>query len=330
MIDEKIDEIPLTAKYTDIPKDNWIATITLQTECGKDPKSNEAPFDALKQIIKKILSKTNGDGIILFPAGWLNTGKDRVDSIYPQVKKEITEILPEKYDRHIFAVIGIDGYKNPKGYDRDQIGLAIDKCGIQAIARKHYLTDLEIQEEVVPAKGPNELECGKPRIFELNGARYYIAVCYDIYWAHQTKPDNIPDCSVILNLIHVFGKVDKDKSKGCADIKKKGTGCADFNRKGMGLESKSWKCPVFGSVKFINGREIPPKWATGIFWKFDDGVKITKRKGTTVDLMSIDKQLGSDCKLRLDCKLLEGFVCIKIFKDIPQKIEAIPLLEPDK
>ena len=325
MIDEKINEIPSIPKYTAIPKDDWVATITLQTKCEKDPESNEAPFDALKQIIKKILSNTDGDGIILFPAGWLNTGKDRANSIYPQIQ-EITKTLLEKYDRHIFAVIGIDGYlnpkgygyKNPKGYDRDQIGLAIDKSGIQAIARKHYLTDLEKQEcfsDVVPAKGPNELECGQPRIFELNGARYYIAVCNDIFWAHRTKPDKIPDCSVILNLIHVFGK---DKFKGFSD----------FNRKGMGLESKSWKCPVFGSVKF-DGREIPQKWATGIFWKFDEGVN-TRTPGTTIDRMSIDNQLGSDYKLRLDCKLLEGFVCIKIFKDIPQKIEAIPLLEPDK
>jgi hypothetical protein len=93
----------------------------------------------------------------------------------------------------------------------------------------------------------------------------------------------------------------------------------------MGLESKSWKCPVFGSVKFINGREIPPKWATGIFWKFDEGVN-TRTPRTTIDRMSIDNQLGSDYKLRLDCKLLEGFVDIRIFRDIPQKIESIPLL----
>lgn len=75
MIDEKIGEIPSTAKYAVIPKDDWVATITLQTNCEKDPESNEARFDALKQIIKKILSKTDGDGIILFPAGWLNTEK---------------------------------------------------------------------------------------------------------------------------------------------------------------------------------------------------------------------------------------------------------------
>jgi hypothetical protein len=305
MINVKIDEIPSTAKYTAIPKDDWIATITLQTKCGKDPESNEARFDALEQIIKKILSKTDGDGIILFPAGWLNTGKDRADSIYPQVEK-IKKTLCEKYDKHIFAVIGIDGDLNPKGCARDQIGLAIDKFGIQAIARKHYPTKLE-KEHVVPANGPNELECGKARIFELNGARYYVAVCNDIFWAHRTNPDNIPDCSVILNLIHVF---DKDKSKGCSD----------FNRKGMGLESKLWKCPVFGSVKFINGRKITQKWATGIFWKFANGVNI-KTEGTTIDRMSIDNQI-----MPLYCKLPEGCVDIRIFKDIPQKIESIPLL----
>lgn len=305
MIDKKIGEIPLTAKYTAIPKDDWIATITLQTECGKDPKSKEERFDALKQIIEKILSKTDGDGIILFPAGWLNTGKDRACSIYPRVEK-ITKHLLEKHKRHIFAVIGIDGYQTQEGIGRDQIGLAIDKFGIQAIARKHYLTKLE-KEHVVPANGPKELECGKSRIFELNGVRYYVAVCNDIFWAHRTKPDKIPDCSVILNLIHVF---DKDKLKGCSD----------FNRKGMGLESKLWKCPVFGSVKFINERKIPHKWATGIFWKFDDGVN-TRTKGTTIDRMSIDNQV-----MPLYCKLPEGCVDIRIFKDIPQKIEAIPLL----
>lgn len=90
------------------------------------------------------------------------------------------------------------------------------------------------------------------------------------------------------------------------------------------MESKFWKCPVFGSVKF-NGRETPHKWATGIFWKFDDGVNTRTKVITTIDNMSIDNQLGSDCKLHLDCKLLEGLVDIRIFKNIPQKIEAMQI-----
>ncbi|MDD4497017.1 MAG: hypothetical protein PHV51_02520 [Methanosarcinaceae archaeon] len=302
MIAEKIGDIRPQPKYAIIPKEDWITTITLENVCGKDPGPNEGWLDDLKQILETTLGKTEGDGIILFPAGWLNTGKAKADSIYSQVEDE-AKCLLEKYDRHIFIVLGIDGYQTESGNDRDQIGLAIDKFGIQAIARKHYPTHDDESFGLVLANGPNELEYGKPRTFELNGVRYYIAVCYDIMWAHNKKPDLIPDASVILNPIHKFAKYESSSFQ-------------DFVRKGMGLESKFWNCPVFGSVKFIN-RKIPSKWATGIFWKFKDGVN-TSTKGTTIAHISIDNQCVLD-------KLPEGVVDIRIFKNISQKIEAMEI-----
>lgn len=294
-------------KYAVIPEEDWIVTITLQANCGKESELNEALFDALK-IIEKIMSKTEGDGIILFPAGWLNSGKAEANSIYSKTEQKIKCLLEKYNNRHVFAVIGIDGFQDPKGNNRDQLALAIDKFGIQAIARKHFPTKDDKEYGLRPAKGPEKLECGKQRIFKLNSVSYYIAVCYDIYWAHKEKPDVLPDCSVILNPIHVF---DKEKSKGFAD----------FGRKGMGLESKFWRCPVFGSVKFKGFRTIPSSWATGIFWKFDEGVS-TRTKGTSIDRMSINSHDHFDCYLQ------EGRFYIKIFQNIPQNIEKMQISLP--
>ena len=278
--------------YDTIPEKDWIATITLETECGKDPRSNEYRLSGMKRIVEDVIEKTEGDGIILFPAGWLNTGKERADTIYPQV------------NRHIFVVIGIDGYQTEEGNDRDQIGIAVDKHGIQAIGRKHHCTIDDIDAGLIAAKGPNELEQGKPRIFELNGAKYYLAVCYDITWAHNVRPVSVPEVSAILNIIHIFAK---DYAKGFSD----------FVRKGMGLESKYWKCPVFASVKFIDGRTIPDKWSTGIYWKFGEGAT-AGTPGTTIDRMSLEHQPSY-----LEPPLVEGSVDIRIFKDIPGSIRRI-------
>lgn len=286
-------------------QDSWIATITFETSCGKDPLSNTGRGFLLSQITEEILSKTDGDGIMVFPAGWFGIGKERIsERVYDHIASCIRPILVRHEPRHIILVSGIDGYQDSSGNDRDQVAIAIDSMGIVSLARKFFPTAEDSAFGLENALHHQATECGKSRIFELNGWRFFIAVCNDINAGHRTnlKKNGNFDFDVILNPIHKF---------------EKGNSISDFLRKGMGLESGHYDCPAFGSVKFINNYQITPSWRTGIYWPFGAGVS-TGTKGTSVDKMGIEGE-----KFQIPADLEKGHVTVELFTHIPEKIEDL-------
>jgi len=253
------------------PKENWVATVTLEVKSGKEPKSDLERINDLKIIVTKILEEIDGDGIVVFPAGFLSTGSDEIKCpFYSEISRAIQNALPDN-ERNIAIVAGIDGHENTQKNARDQVAIAVNKTRILSIARKHWPTHDDKQFGLKKSDF-SDSECGKNRFFTLNGTRYYIAVCYDVHAGHQggIKKDHAA-FDVILNPIHKF---------------EAGSGIADFVRKGMGLESRMWDCPVFGSVKFINNSTILDVWKAGVYWAFPRGVT-TRTPGTDTEKFAI-------------------------------------------
>lgn len=249
---------------------NWIATVTLQTPIGDNPPSEDTRMEELFLIVGKIAENTMGDGIIVFPAGWFSNEKNTAHSIIPKIEQQIKYFLSQ-YSNTIIVVFGIDGDRDNNGNDRDQIVVAFSKSEMVAAARKFNPTEEDLKFGLVPAE-VTDLELGKHRIFSLNGINYFLAVCNDVSGGHNKKINKKTlDFHSILNPVHKFDK---------------GDGITDWVRKKVGLESKYWGCPIFGSVKFINGYEIQEIWRPGIFWPFKENVN-TRTKGTDVDKLMI-------------------------------------------
>ena len=249
---------------------NWIATVTLQTSISDNPPSEDTRLEELFLIVGKIAENTMGDGIIVFPAGWFSNEKNTAHSILPKIEQQIKYFLSQ-HSRTIIVVFGIDGDRDNNGNDRDQIVVAFSKTEMVAAARKFNPTQEDLEFGLVPAE-VTDLELGKHRIFSLNGINYFLAVCNDVSGGHNKNINKKTlDFHCILNPVHKF---------------EKGDGITDWVRKKVGLESKYWGCPIFGSVKFINGYEIQESWKPGVFWSFKENIN-TRTKGTTVDKITV-------------------------------------------
>ncbi|KKH48728.1 hypothetical protein [Methanosarcina sp. 1.H.A.2.2] len=256
-----------------INNSNWISTVILkldEKQRDKNEIKNEIHFQILSDVICCILSKVEGDGIILFPAGWINAGEDRAKELYDKTVECITSVL-KKEKRNVFVCIGIDG-NHKDGLTCDQIALAIDKSGIRARGRKFYPTEKEEKyEDLVKnnfAKNYLVEEDGYSRIFPLNGIRYYLSVCYDIFGLKEDGIEN-KNTDVILNLVHCFcpkGSKDMKYEEGKSGVS---SGDSYYARHGFGSASKKWACPVFGAAVFY-GRKVPERWPSGVMWNAGD------------------------------------------------------------
>ncbi len=237
----------------------WVATVTLQSDDDKDYPHNER-MRALSEIVNRISRETHGDGVILFPGGWFYTDKKEPYTIYNWAEKQIGDILGEIEER-IFVCIGIDGRVSE--YAKDQIGIAISKGGIDAMGRKFHPAPQE-KGHIKTADDYLSEEDGKSRIFELNGVKYYMCVCYDTYGLRHKDIPN-PGVDVVLSLVHSVYPVGEGSS-----------GASYFARHGFAGASKQWGCPVFGAVVFF-GRNILENWPTGVYW--NQGSKSTVNWG---------------------------------------------------
>jgi hypothetical protein len=249
---------------------NWISTVILKLErghCYSEEISKEINFQILSNVISDILNEVEGDGIILFPAGLINTGNDRA-KVYREIVRYITPLL-KKEKRKVFVCIGIVGDKKDGLYG-DQIALAIDKNGIQAAGKKFCLTKKE-KGYVTPADNYLVGEDGFSRTFALNGVRYYLSVCYDIFGLKEGGIEN-KNTDVILNLVHCFCPKGR-KDMECEEKSGVSSGDSYYARHGFGGASKKWACPVFGAAVFF-GRKVPEKWPSGVMW--NGGDKSTK------------------------------------------------------
>ena len=241
---------------------DFIAVVIIQSN---GTGTNEQRRNALMETIERIAEEMNGDGVILLPAAYFNTGDKPADSILDSVEKQITEKL-NTIQQNIVVCLGIDGragthiYKgNSTELSRDQVALAIDKNGITSMGRKFYPTDTE-RGFAVLQDDPFSGEKSYPRTFTLNGICYYLAVCMDIYGVRHkqlSKPET-DSKFVILALAHEFGPRSSP---------------AYFAKWGFAGASKQWNAPVFGTAVFMH-RSIK-NWPAGVLW--DKGNKEVKR-----------------------------------------------------
>jgi hypothetical protein len=212
---------------------------------------NEDRLNVLSTVVQSIVEQSTGDGVILFPAGMFYTEEKPASTFYNRVQETLIPVLKQTTS-HIIVCTGVDSA-------RDQIALAIDKTGIIAKGRKFYTAPGEDQIELAPDFLSEE--DGKSRIFELNGTRYYMCVCYDIFGLrHKDLPN--PKVDGVLNLVHAIYPSGEGPS-----------GEPYFARHGFAGASKQWGCLVFGTAVFFN-RKIPEQWPTGVYW--NQGDKSTK------------------------------------------------------
>ena len=268
---------------------NWIGTVILQS--SEENPTYKDRLEELIQIIDSTVEKIEGDGIILFPAGWFNTNSKEARTLYEKVERDVSKALG-KYDRNILVCVGIDGRIekiNRSNIAKDQIGIAVSKRGIEAIGRKFHPTNEE-KGYIQIAGGKLSKEEGKSRIFELNGKKYYICVCYDIFGIKHLKLVN-PGVDFVLNLIHRFNP------KGAG-----GSGEIYFAKHGLAGASKQWNCPAFGAVVFFN-RSIPENWPSGVYW--------TKGEESTQYWSYRDNPVYSKKRFRIIVK--EGIASVRIY-----------------
>lgn len=174
-------------------------------------------------------------------------------------------------------------------YSQCQIAIAVSKGGIDAIGRKFHPSPQEV-EHVELAKDYLYEEDGKSRVFELNGVKYFMCVCYDSYGVrHKNLPN--PNVDVVLNLVHCF------YPRGVGP-----SGDTYFARHGFAGAAKQWDCPVFGAAVFFD-RNIPERWPSGVYW--NQGDKSTQK------WQYKDNPVKSQNEFEVNIK--EGIALVKIY-----------------
>jgi hypothetical protein len=218
-----------------------IVTVTIKSNTAH-AYSNTSRNRLLEQVID-VYSSTS---IILLPAGFFELSKPKDKKII-EIAESVAAHLRENNLPNVVA-FGIDCDDGA-----DQLAVAVNADGILAIGRKFHPTAYE-QGIIRSAESFSELEMGYSRCFDVNGKRFYLAVCYDGFGVRQCNLAN-PGVDAILILVHQF------RSKGEGP-----SGDVDFARKGFAGASLQWKCPAFGTAVFFD-REIPANWPTGVIYK---------------------------------------------------------------
>ncbi len=208
---------------------------------SEDRSDNGACLIFMKQAVKEFISAD----IILFPAGYFYFDHQRSNQIN-QLCNQMSDFLKTLSFRGTVCV-GVDCDEG-----RDQLAVAVNRDGIQAIGRKFYPTGDE-RGYIREAKTYNALEMGYSRIFKVKNKSVFLAVCYDSFGIRHCDLPN-PGIDIVLVLAHQFWKQGEGLS-----------GDVDFARKGFAGASQHWKCVVFGTAVFFC-RDIPLNWPTGILW----------------------------------------------------------------
>jgi len=236
----------------------WIAVVVLQSNGDYD---NNSRLVVLERACEAVAEHTQGDGVILFPAGWFRAGRQQARRLYPWLEEHVPAIL-KRWNRRLIACVGVDGRIRPNDdIRRDQIAVAIGPEGIVALGRK--FSPAPGEEDIQLAASPLAEEDGRQRIFELNGVRYFLCLCYDVFGVRKMAvPYPDPGVQVILDLAHSFSP------------KGEGSGASYFARHGFAGASREWRCPVFGTAVFFD-RRIPPDWPSGVYW--NQGAKSTQK-----------------------------------------------------
>ncbi|MEM5799311.1 MAG: hypothetical protein QXZ43_01435 [Candidatus Aenigmatarchaeota archaeon] len=259
-------------------KNSWIATITFKTKKDFLNYSNNKVFSVLKIIVEEVLKNTQGNGIILFPAGWFYSNK-KPKKLYEIFSKKIENYL-KNFDREIVVCVGFDGRKNLK----DQLGICITKKGVISIGRKFY--PIKSEKDYLDS-APDHLskEDNKSRIFKFNKKKYYISVCYDVFGIKKENVEN-PGVDAILNLVHEFKNNDSE---------------ANYLRHGCAGASNKWKVPVYVSVNFYKNSEV--NFPSGIKWY----------KGKTYSKLCKYKSIKIEPKKEFEVKISQNVALVRIY-----------------
>lgn len=221
----KAKSINICTANIQIPLDNW------------DEIANSDKFELLSNILSNLTTDTD---ILILPAGFLNSRSKQPETIFKEVKIELTGLI-KRYNDKLFICFGIDGR-----HKTDQLALAVNKVGIIAVARKFH----HINNRIELADNAFALEHNNPRHFHIKGKRPYLAVCYDIFGISKLKLNNEGNYDFIIGVIHGFG------SSG---------GDSDFARKGLAGAAKQWRVHSYASAVFSDNRN-PTNWTSGVKW----------------------------------------------------------------
>lgn len=260
--------------------DNWVATVILQSS---GQYSNDSRHEAMFQTVDFVSDRTQGNGVVLFPGGWLSANEEEPRELYKWAEKSVSQFL-SRYRRKITVSLGIDGR-----FSRDQLVVSYSKAGIEAIGRKFYPAP---REKGFVELASNHLieEDGRSRIFELNGRKYFLCACYDSFGIRKERIQN-PGIDVILDHVHGFYPPGKGMS-----------GNVYFAKHGFAGASKQWRCLVFGAAVFYK-RKIPRRWPSCVYW--NQGAKSTQRWRYTDNPINPRIEFGATTK--------EGMALVRIY-----------------
>jgi len=238
----------------------WIATTTLEY-ADENRYDTQVRLDILSAIIGELQDHTQGDapGLIILPGGWIYTGEKKPRTVFDCVEHAVVNKLN---GTDMTVCLGIDGGLNVENFAAEQVGLAINSMGIQAIGKKFCPSPQE-KDHVSVCPKYTEGEDGFPRTFAFNGKTCFIAVCYDTYGVRQKGFPN-PGADCVINLVHCFyprGYGQQGERYPSSEVY--------FAKYGFVGASKQWECPVFGTAVFYH-RRMPERWPSSVLWNCED------------------------------------------------------------
>jgi hypothetical protein len=176
------------------------------------------------------------------------------------------------------------------------MSLALDRTGIIAIGRKFFPGNDE-RRFIHAATGYLDLEEGMPRIFSLNGTKFFLFECNDIKAPyHNAGKFKNPGIDVGLNLIHRINE------KGQPLSQENNFACIFGAR-----TSYEWRIPVFLSVIFFR-KTVPDCWPSGVLCTRATNYRV-----------GYDEIRLSDSSHEV-VPVAEGYAAVRIFRNLRSQI----------
>jgi predicted amidohydrolase len=195
-------------------------------------------------MLARVLAETAGPFLLVLPAGFLDAGDRKPSGVCRQAATAVSRALVDAPEGSVVC-LGVDG----RG-DCDQLGMAIGRGGVVAMARKFHPIGDE-RECLERAESAWALEGDKPRVFSFGALEFYIAVCYDSFGIRKERVRRLAD--VVVNLVHGFSRPGKP-----------GSGSFYYARDGMLGAARTWGCPAVAAALFDGG--IHRNWPTAVIW----------------------------------------------------------------
>lgn len=225
-------------------------TVATVVVCSDGSYDERARLDALETVISATAARITGPALVLFPGGWFKAGPTTLEVLLSRLEPRVSAILRRVGGARFSISMGVDGRRGPRGTP-DQLAVVMTTSGMVAMGRKFY----PAPRETINAANPWDVgESGLPRIAEIDGRRYFLAVCYDGFGIKHGRLVR-PNANAVLDHVHGF----LPKGEG-------GSGDVFFARHGFAGAAQTWGVPVFGAAVFFR-RSVPSSWPSGVTWK---------------------------------------------------------------